>query len=598
MEKGEVFDSTLLKNMINSLIAEGKRNFAIDLSPLDYIYSDAINVILALNRRILDVSGRLSIMGPSPEVRQILERTGLQNILKIFDTETELLKSSEDIILQTTRYNLADLQTYQQPPPKPKSEYEDFRSEISTAMAPGVPPVEAEPDRGFRQPPQYAPQEPPQQQFAKPAAFKEEEFEAAYKSFETEVSRDSFAPPPVQRPQPPQYAEPFTPPPIQPPRPAAQPYKRPEQEFAPVQEPMPSARRRDAEYAPPKLEPLEPPHAARRMPEEMVAKPEPPAPRAKPRPAPEYAELPREEEEMPPKKRSAMPIVITLLVVVLLCVGGYFVYMYLNEGQKPILPIQVLPKPAPQPTPQPAPAPTPAPEQPPAVKPAPEPAPAPVAVEEPEKPGVKKPAVKPVIKPKKPPRGGEEEIAPVSGKITITSSPPGATIKVDDNVIGATPFVWNKPNIYGEVTIVLSKKGYKDAVKTVEYTGGTRQESFRLEKEEAPVVSRPPEPEPEVAPPPKPAPEPVAPPPPPPAPKPEPAPAPAAGGEAATVFIASIPPVADVYMDGKLIGKTNITKLNVQAGAHNMRFVKGAQEVTKDMTFKAGDNPSQLVNLK
>ena len=52
--------------MINSLIAESKRNFAIDLSPLDYIYSDTINVILALNRRILDVSGRLSLMGPEP----------------------------------------------------------------------------------------------------------------------------------------------------------------------------------------------------------------------------------------------------------------------------------------------------------------------------------------------------------------------------------------------------------------------------------------------------------------------------------------------------------------------------------------------------
>ena len=117
MEKGEVFDSTLLKNMINSLIAEGKRNFAIDLTPLDYIYSDTINVILALNRRILDVSGRLSLMGPSAEVRQILERTGIQNILKIFDTEAELTKSSEDIILQTTRYNLSDLQTYQQAPP-------------------------------------------------------------------------------------------------------------------------------------------------------------------------------------------------------------------------------------------------------------------------------------------------------------------------------------------------------------------------------------------------------------------------------------------------------------------------------------------------
>ena len=29
-----------------------------------------------------------------------------------------------------------------------------------------------------------------------------------------------------------------------------------------------------------------------------------------------------------------------------------------------------------------------------------------------------------------------------------------------------------------------------------------------------------------------------------------------------------------------------------------MRFVKGTQEVSKDMTFKSGDNPSQLVNLK
>ena len=262
-EKGEVFDSTLLKNMINSLIAEGKRNFAIDLSPLDYIYSDAINVILALNRRILDVSGRLSIMGPSPEVRQILERTGLQNILKIFDTETELLKSSEDIILQTTRYNVADLQTLQQAPPKPKSEFEDFRSEISTAMSTGVAPAETEPERGFRQaPPQYtAPQEPPAQQYAKPAAFKEEEFEAAYKSFESEVTQDRYGPPPqaMRPPAPPQYAEPFTPPPVPPPRQPAQPYRRPEQEFAPVQEPMPTARRRDADYGPPRLEPLQPP---------------------------------------------------------------------------------------------------------------------------------------------------------------------------------------------------------------------------------------------------------------------------------------------------------------------------------------------------
>ena len=47
-----------------------------------------------------------------------------------------------------------------------------------------------------------------------------------------------------------------------------------------------------------------------------------------------------------------------------------------------------------------------------------------------------------------------------------------------------------------------------------------------------------------------------------------------------------------------MIGKTNISKLNVTAGPHTMKFVKGAIEVVEDMTFKPGDNPSHLVILK
>jgi anti-anti-sigma factor len=645
MEKGEVFDSTLLKNMINSLVAEGKRNFAIDLSPLDYIYSDAINVILALNRRILDVSGRLSLMGPSPEVRQILERTGIQNILKIFDTETELIKSSEDIILQTTRYNLADLQNYQQapppPPPKPKSEFEDFRSEISTAMAPGVAGMGSEPDRGFRQP---AP--PPQQQYgAKQApAFREEEFEAAYKSFERE--QDTFAPQPppvVKRPQPQQYAEPFTPPPVTPPpRQSSQQFKRPEQEFAPIQEPRPAARHRDADFTPPK--PPEP------VPVDIEEEfhPEPPRqkakvrPQAEERPGREYEDFSRDEEMPEPKKASAVPAIITIIIVLLLGGGGYFAYVnfFAKGGQKTVVapsvsqPQEQIPQvsqPAVPSVEQTAPAAVPGapaaaatpPAEPEKKVQAPPPAAPKVAEETVEKPSKKEKAksltkkekaaaaaataaVEPVKKPSRP----EPEAAGPTGKITITSTPSGATIKADDKVIGVTPYVWNKPSVYGEVTITVSRTGFKDAVKTIEFTGTSVSESFKLEKEEAPVVAKPapkaaepePEAEPVAPPPPKPvpvpkaapAPEPVAPPPA------EEAPAPkaAAGGEAATVFIASIPPVADVYMDGKLIGKTNITKLNVTAGSHSMRFVKGTQEVSKDMSFKGGDNPSQLVNLK
>jgi hypothetical protein len=83
-----------------------------------------------------------------------------------------------------------------------------------------------------------------------------------------------------------------------------------------------------------------------------------------------------------------------------------------------------------------------------------------------------------------------------------------------------------------------------------------------------------------------------------PAPTPAPRPTPSTGGSSGTIFISSLPPMADVYMDGKLIGKTNIDKLTITGGTHTMRFVKGDKELTKEMTFQSGENPSQLIRLK
>ncbi|MFW6209856.1 MAG: PEGA domain-containing protein, partial [Spirochaetota bacterium] len=72
----------------------------------------------------------------------------------------------------------------------------------------------------------------------------------------------------------------------------------------------------------------------------------------------------------------------------------------------------------------------------------------------------------------------------------------------------------------------------------------------------------------------------------------------APAGEPGSIFIASIPPVADVYMDGKMIGKTNIAELKVVSGKHTMKFVKGAKEVTREMTFQPGKNPSQMIRIQ
>ena len=65
----------------------------------------------------------------------------------------------------------------------------------------------------------------------------------------------------------------------------------------------------------------------------------------------------------------------------------------------------------------------------------------------------------------------------------------------------------------------------------------------------------------------------------------------------ATVFISSMPPVASVYMDGQLVGKTNVGYVKVTSGKHTMQFIKGDKTCTQEMTFSEGQNPATMVKL-
>ena len=65
----------------------------------------------------------------------------------------------------------------------------------------------------------------------------------------------------------------------------------------------------------------------------------------------------------------------------------------------------------------------------------------------------------------------------------------------------------------------------------------------------------------------------------------------------ATIFFASIPPVADVYEDGRLIGKTNVAALPVTCGLHAVTFKKDSLQFDTTMEFKAGKNPTVLVRF-
>ena len=537
LEDEVIFDSGDFREKVASLLTQGYRSVAIDLSSLQYLYSDAINVLLSLNRQFLDANGRLSLIGPSSDVYQVLQSAGIPNFIKVFPTDAELYKSSEDIIMQTSSFSLSAVKGMQAeaPPAKPKSEFDDLRGAI---------------EQSFEQPAYQ--QRPPQQ--------------PAYPNYE-------------QQPQAPVYDDQIA-------------IRRPEPQ---MQEPM--------FQAPPQQQQQEPSF-------EYTPQQQPTAPKAEPAPAAARAKADRWQEEEAAEAKKGSPVGAIIGVVVALLVVGAAAYFLVPKflAKKETSPTSQSPVPqpaAPQlPTPAPAPAETAAVAQTPAAAPAPAPAPPepekPALVAEKPKAATEKPRVEKRPAPAPAPRPEPKPAAAAAGKLVISSPPPGASVMIEDKELGKTPYEYRNPPI-GEILLTLSKDGYNEVNEIVTFDGGTKKVSYTLEKR--PRIAAP-APAPTPAPEPEPAPAASAPPPPPPpapapapAPAPEPAAAPAATGEPATVFISSIPPVADVYMDGKMIGKSNISKLNVAAGKHTMKFVKGAKEYSVEMTFQAGDNPAKHVTF-
>jgi hypothetical protein len=205
--------------------------------------------------------------------------------------------------------------------------------------------------------------------------------------------------------------------------------------------------------------------------------------------------------------------------------------------------------------------------------------------------------------------------------IAIYSQPDNATVTIDGVERGTTPFTWNDPNVYGQIKVTVSKDGYQEKSEYIEYLGKRVSHTFTLDAASQTQTTRTDEPsrspqttqasstpqqtpatasQDAAAPPQRQQSEPEA-------TEPEPAqesdageqraPAQATGGKPATVFISSIPPGAEVYMDGEYVGKTNEDELDVTSGTHTMKFTKGRKTHTEQMTFQPGKNSARHVTF-
>ena len=184
---------------------------------------------------------------------------------------------------------------------------------------------------------------------------------------------------------------------------------------------------------------------------------------------------------------------------------------------------------------------------------------------------------------------------PNEHEIILTSDPIGAIIILKDSIIGQTPLSLKNPQFHGLYQFIIEKEGYNTEKYEFEFTGGIVEKnlvltgisdssdqeiltSAEVEKKSDSLLSG------------------------------SPIPFSAASeslqsiteqdGALGTIFLSSLPPKAEVYMDGVRIGTTNTDYCQITAGTHKMRFVKGTKELVKKMTFTAGRNPSQLVHLE
>jgi hypothetical protein len=69
-----------------------------------------------------------------------------------------------------------------------------------------------------------------------------------------------------------------------------------------------------------------------------------------------------------------------------------------------------------------------------------------------------------------------------------------------------------------------------------------------------------------------------------------------AEGLTATVYITTDPPGADVFMDGKYIGKANADVVYVYTGKHEITLIKGEMYFQKTLEFQQGSN--QPIDIK
>lgn len=87
------FESKAFRQMIHTLVKDGKTNIVLNLTDLDYLDSSGVGELVRNYMSVVKKGGAMKVVGLAPKVEQILKITQLYQVFPEFPDEASALDS-------------------------------------------------------------------------------------------------------------------------------------------------------------------------------------------------------------------------------------------------------------------------------------------------------------------------------------------------------------------------------------------------------------------------------------------------------------------------------------------------------------------------
>ncbi|HYR44222.1 MAG TPA: STAS domain-containing protein [Terriglobia bacterium] len=81
-----------LRDLMNRLLSEGRRQFVLNLAGVDYIDSSGLGQLVSIWSSVRNKQGHMTLLNPSKRVLRLFEITRLTTVFEICDQEPDALQ--------------------------------------------------------------------------------------------------------------------------------------------------------------------------------------------------------------------------------------------------------------------------------------------------------------------------------------------------------------------------------------------------------------------------------------------------------------------------------------------------------------------------